>query len=247
MSKTTDPRHILIEAAQLSVTLGLNRGTVGNFSLRYGKGMLITPTGILPDQLQPEQMVEMDLQGHWDGDWRPSSEWEIHARIYAARPDAGAVVHTHSDHATALSALRKPIPAFHYMIAGFGGNEIPCAAYACFGSPALSATVVEALGTTFGGCLLANHGVVTLGPDMATAIGRGEKLETLAKQYLLAASAGQPVVLSDEEMAEAHQRYRSYGQQRTQILEYNSVLVDCPTSGVNNYDQALNCRRDRRA
>ncbi|MDQ2068244.1 class II aldolase/adducin family protein [Xinfangfangia sp. CPCC 101601] len=213
MTLTDDPRQILITAAQRSVAMGLNRGTVGNFSLRHGAGMLITPTGILPEAITPDQIVEMDLQGNWQGDWRPSSEWEIHAKIYAARPDAGAVVHTHSDHATALSALRKPIPPFHYMICGFGGNEIPCAEYACFGTPELSATVIAALGDTYGACLMANHGVVTLGATMEAALGRGERLEMLAKQYLLASSAGTPVLLNEEELRFAHIRYRSYGQQ----------------------------------
>ncbi len=213
MTATNDPRQILIEAARRSVALGLNRGTVGNFSLRIDGGMLITPTGILPEALEPDQMVAMDLDGTWEGRWRPSSEWQIHARIYARRPDAGAVVHTHSDHATALSALRRAIPPFHYMIAGFGCDEIPCATYACFGSPALSATVIAALGDKACACLMANHGAVTLGRDMTAAMGRSDKLEMLAKQYLLACAAGEPALLSAAELAEVHLSYRSYGQQ----------------------------------
>ncbi|GAB1361371.1 class II aldolase/adducin family protein [Rhodobacter sp.] len=214
MNIPQDPRQILIEAARRSVTLGLNRGTVGNFSLRHGAGMLVTPTGILPEHIRLDQIVEMGLDGTWTGDWQPSSEWEIHARIYQSRPKAGAVVHCHSDHATALSALRRAIPPFHYMIAGFGGNEIPCASYACFGSPALAGTVINALGEVYSACLMANHGVVTLGPDMATALGRADRLEMLSKQYLLARAAGEPQLLNADELVEAHQRYRTYGQQK---------------------------------
>ncbi|NTT87655.1 class II aldolase/adducin family protein [Tabrizicola fusiformis] len=208
----TDPREALIAAARRSVELGLNAGTVGNFSLRHGQGMLLTPTGIAPAEMVPDQIVEMDLQGGWAGAWRPSSEWAIHARIYQTTT-AGAVVHCHPDHCVALSALQRPIPPFHYMVAGFGGGSIPCARYACFGSTDLAEAVVEALGQTYSACLMASHGAVTLGPDLATALMRAEKLETLARQYLLARLAGEPVLLTPAELAEVHSRYATYGQQ----------------------------------
>lgn len=205
-------REALVAASRRSVAIGLNSGTVGNFSIRHGAGMLITPTGIVPDVLAPEQIVAMDLAGHWAGDWRPSSEWAIHARLYATTT-AGAVVHAHPDHCVALAALRQPIPLFHYMVAGFGGGEIPCADYACFGSAALSETVVAAMGTTYSACLMANHGVVTIGPDVTIALARAEKLEMLARQYVLARSVGQPVLLTPEELVEVRSRYGTYGQQ----------------------------------
>jgi L-fuculose-phosphate aldolase len=207
-----DPREALIAAARRSVELGLNAGTVGNFSLRHGQGMLLTPTGIAPAEMMPDQIVEMDLQGGWAGAWRPSSEWAIHARIYQTTA-AGAVVHCHPDHCVALSALQRPIPPFHYMVAGFGGSSIPCARYACFGSTDLAEAVVEALGQTYSACLMASHGAVTLGPDLATALSRADKLETLARQYLLARLAGEPVLLTPAELAEVHARYATYGQQ----------------------------------
>ena len=103
-------REALVEASRRSVAIGLNSGTVGNFSIRHGDGMLITPTGIMPDVLHPEQIVAVDLAGNWVGDWRPSSEWAIHARLYATTK-AGAVVHAHPDHCVALAALRQPIAA----------------------------------------------------------------------------------------------------------------------------------------
>ena len=212
MQAPSDPRVALVEATLKTVELKLNSGTAGNLSLRHGEGMLITPTGIPPRELGPEQIVEMDLEGNWEGRWKPSSEWAIHSRLYQTT-SAGAVVHAHPDNCVALAALRRPMPPFHYMIAGFGGNVIPCAPYACFGTPALAETVVAAMGTTYAACLMSNHGIVTTGRDLASALARAEKLEMLARQYLLACSAGEPVLLSEEELTEVHSRYGTYGQQ----------------------------------
>lgn len=212
MQAPSDPRVALVEATLKTVELKLNSGTAGNLSLRHGEGMLITPTGIPPRELGPEQIVEMDLEGNWEGRWKPSSEWAIHSRLYQTT-SAGAVVHAHPDNCVALAALRRPMPPFHYMIAGFGGNVIPCAPYACFGTPALAETVVAAMGTTYNACLMSNHGIVTTGRDLASALARAEKLEMLARQYLLACAAGEPVLLSEEELTEVHSRYGTYGQQ----------------------------------
>lgn len=213
MTSESQAREALVAASRESVRLGLNSGTVGNFSLRLGKGMLITPTGIPPEAMSAEQIVPMTLDGTWQGDWRPSSEWAIHARIYAARPEAGAVVHAHPDHCVALSCLRAPIPPFHYMVAGFGGTRVPCARYACFGSLALADAVVEALDAHSTACLMANHGMAALGPDLPSALARAVKLEVLARQYLLALQAGPPVLLSPPEMAEVQAQYAQYGKQ----------------------------------
>lgn len=213
MTSDIDARMVLVDAALQLVAMKLNSGTVGNISMRHGAGMLVTPTGIAPSELRPDQIVEMDFEGRWEGQWRPSSEWAIHAAVYRASSNVGAVIHAHPDHCVALASLRQPIPAFHYMVAGFGGNFVPCAEYACFGSPALAETVVEALGETFNACLMANHGVVVTGRDLATALSRADKLETLARQYLLARAAGEPVLLTDAELVEVRQRYARYGQQ----------------------------------
>ena len=212
MPVPSDPRVALVEATLKTVELKLNSGTAGNLSLRHGEGMLITPTGIPPRDLSPEQIVEMDLKGNWEGRWKPSSEWAIHSRLYQTT-SAEAIVHAHPDNCVALAALRRPMPPFHYMIAGFGGNTIPCAPYACFGTPALAETVVAAMGTTYSACLMSNHGIVTTGRDLAAALARADKLEMLARQYLLACAAGEPVLLTEEELAEVHSRYGTYGQQ----------------------------------
>lgn len=212
MPTPSDPRVALVDATRKTVEMKLNSGTAGNLSLRHGAGMLITPTGIPPSQLGPEQIVEMDFAGNWHGSWKPSSEWAIHSRLYQTT-SAGAVVHAHPDNCVALAALRQPMPPFHYMIASFGGNIVPCAPYACFGTAALAETVVETMGTAYTACLMANHGIVTTGRDLAAALARAEKLEMLARQYLLARSAGEPVLLTEDELAVVHARYGSYGQQ----------------------------------
>jgi L-fuculose-phosphate aldolase len=162
--------------------------------------------------MQADQIVSMDLDGAWSGRWKPSSEWAIHLGLYRAT-SANAVVHAHPDPCVALSCLRQPIPAFHYMVAGFGGDQIPCTDYATFGTQALADTVVATMGTTYSGCLMASHGMITHGPDLATALSRAEKLDMLARQYLLACSVGIPVLLKPAELTDVHAGYASYGKQ----------------------------------
>jgi len=192
---------------------GLNRAAAGNASARCGAHFLITPTGVLPADLAAEAMVEMTLDGTpLASRYRPSSEWRFHAGLYAARPDAGAVVHVHSPHATALACCRREIPPFHYMVAVAGGATIPCAPYATFGTEALSRAVVGALAER-NACLLANHGLVAIGPDLARARRLAVEVEELARQYLLALAAGGPVLLNDAEIADAIRQFKGYGQQ----------------------------------
>jgi len=194
---------------------GLNRAAAGNASVRNGAHFLITPTGVLPADLSAAAMVEMTLDGTpLSTSYRPSSEWRFHAGIYAARPDAGAVVHVHSPYATALACTRREIPPFHYMVAVAGGATIPCAPYATFGTEALSQRVVAALAGR-NACLLANHGLVAIGPDLARARRLAVEVEELARQYLLALDAGGPVLLNDVEIADAIRQFKDYGQQGT--------------------------------
>jgi L-fuculose-phosphate aldolase len=205
-------RQLLIDTSLDAEVQRLNVGTTGNISVRLDGGMLITPSGIPPRQLQPEMMVEMSLEGQWSGKIRPSSEWALHAAVYKARPEVGAVVHAHPDHCVALSCARLGLPAFHYMIAGFGGEDVRCSRYAAFGSAELADATVEALeGRT--ACLLANHGMVSLGATLNEAYGRALKLETLARQYMLCRSFAEPVLLNECELAEVKKRYKTYGRQ----------------------------------
>jgi L-fuculose-phosphate aldolase len=189
--------------------LGLNTGSSGNVSQRSGPGMLITTTGITASTISAAGLVQMSLDGVVDGAGAPSSEWEMHAGIYAAYPSAGAIVHTHADACTALACLGEDLPPFHYMIVAFGGSDVRCAPYTTFGTPALAASAVAALeGRT--ACLLGNHGMICHGRDPAAALATALALETLARQYLLARSAGSPRLLSPAEIAAAQDRFRSY-------------------------------------
>jgi L-fuculose-phosphate aldolase len=191
---------------------GMNQGSSGNVSARTAAGMLITPTGVRGDEVRPDALVAMGLDGAWGGPLAPSSEWEMHAAIYRAAPEAMVIVHTHSDHATALACLNLPLPAFHYGVAEFGGEDVRCAPYVTFGTPELAALAAEAIAGR-SACLLANHGMICHGRDAASALLGAIRLETLARQYLLARAAGAPRLLSQAEMAAARERYRTYGKQ----------------------------------
>jgi len=187
-------------------------GSSGNVSARDGQGMLISPTGCNADTLGPDHIVAMELDGRYQGPIKPSSEWEMHAAIYRADPAAQVVVHTHSDHATALSCLNLPLPAFHYNVAEFGGEDVRCAPYATFGTPELAKLAAEAM-IGRSGCLLANHGMIVHGRDIAHALTQAIRLEALCRQYLLTLAAGLPRLLTPAEMQAAILRYSTYGQQ----------------------------------
>ncbi|MCL2644042.1 MAG: class II aldolase/adducin family protein [Betaproteobacteria bacterium] len=190
----------------------LNVGTSGNVSVRCDDGFLVTPSGRLPEWCSAADMVWMAMDGATKGagGLAPSSEWRIHRDIYASVSGVGAVVHAHSPFATALACQRADIPPFHYMIALFGGDSVHCAAYATFGTEALSKNVLAALAGR-NACLLANHGMVACGRDLAHALAQAIELETLCEQYWRACQSGSPVLLSEEEMAEVLERFRYYG------------------------------------
>ncbi|MBV8854963.1 MAG: class II aldolase/adducin family protein [Sinobacteraceae bacterium] len=189
---------------------GMNAGSTGNVSLRTAAGMAITPSGFSPDALTPKRVVEMALDGKARGKTAPSSEWEMHALIYTAYPQAHCIVHTHADACTALACLAEGLPAFHYMIANFGGNDVRCTGYATFGTRALADLAVAALAER-SACLLANHGMIVHGQNADETLSRAILLETLCRQYLLARAAGTVRLLTATEMQRAHQRFKYYG------------------------------------
>lgn len=205
-------RRSLVDAGITLVRTGLNQGTAGNISVRCDDAMMITPSGIPAEMVAPEMMATMALDGdgEWAGPKKPSSEWRFHRDILRARNDVGAVVHTHSCYATVLATQHRSIPALHYMIAAFGGSEIRCTPYAPYGTQALSDLIVSHLGARHG-VLLGNHGMVTTGRDLASALWRAGELEALAKTYLLASATGSPVILSDGEIADTIERFANYG------------------------------------
>lgn len=195
-------RRDLIETARRMNAFGINQGTSGNLGVRAGAGLLVTPSGVGYEAMTPADIIEMDFDGAWrcavEGR-RPSSEWRFHRDILHARPDLGAVVHAHSNHATALACLRRDIPAFHYMVAIAGGSSIRCAPYATFGTEALSRAALKALDGRRA-CLLANHGMIACGKDLPAALALAVEVETLASQYCQALQVGAPKLLSAAEM-----------------------------------------------
>lgn len=206
-------RQLLIDTARQSVRRGLNRGTSGNLSVRLPGGFLITPTGIPYDDLSAADLVHLDARGVGaPGQRKPSSEWRFHCDIYAARPEVGAIVHTHSRYASALACQRRELPAFHYMVAAAGGDSVRCADYATFGTAELSSNALLALEDRRA-CLLANHGVIATGANLTSALALAEEIESLAGQYCAALATGTPVLLDAAEMARVVARFESYGKQ----------------------------------
>src|SRR5690606_32243081 len=189
-----------------------NQGTSGNASARWQDGLLITPSGVDYEAMRPGDVVFLRADGSWDGPLRPSSEWCFHRDIMAARPEVGAILHAHSPYATTLACLGRAIPAFHYMVAVAGGDSIRCAPYATFGSQALSDHALAALEGRKA-CLLANHGMVALGEDVAAALRLAVEGETLAAQYWRCLQVGEPNLLPAAEMERVLQKFRSYGSQ----------------------------------
>jgi L-fuculose-phosphate aldolase len=208
-------REAIIAKCRWMNASGLNQGTSGNISARCGERMLITPSATPYDAMKPEMIASMPLEGaygEWTGPLQPSTEWRFHLDIMRARPDVGSIVHTHSTYATVLAIARKPIPACHYMIAAFGGPDIRCAGYARYGTKELSELALAALEGR-NGCLLANHGMIAVGPGLDKAMWLAVELETLARQYYLALALGSPFILGDQEIAETAQGFASYGLQ----------------------------------
>lgn len=220
-------RRAIIDTCLKMNALGINQGTSGNVSARTPEGFLITPSGIPYEKTSPKQIVAMDLEGGYQGDWLPSSEWRMHLDIYRHRPEAQAVVHTHSVYATALSALRREVPAFHYMIGVTGGPTLRCASYATFGTEALSTAMLKALEERCA-CLLANHGVICFGPNLDKALWLAGEIETLCKQYFVARQAGEPAILSGAEMKRVLGRFKTYGKQSDELKAGDAPAVEAP-------------------
>jgi L-fuculose-phosphate aldolase len=208
--KDRDTRQSIIDACLRMNALGINQGTSGNISIRYGDGLLITPTSTPYETMRPEQIVYMRHDGSHDPAQRPSSEWRFHRDIFKARPDVKAVVHAHPTYCTALAILGLEIPPVHYMIACAGGDTIRCAPYATFGTQELSDHAVRALEGRLA-CLLAHHGMIAVGPSLAKAMWLAVEVETLARQYHASLQIGKPPLLSKEEIEKVRVRMAGYG------------------------------------
>lgn len=210
-------RQQLLACARELAQAGLNRGTSGNCSVRLadGTGFLITPSGVPALELSEERMVVMGFDGNAQSPGKPSSEWRFHRDILMAKPEMHAMVHVHSVFGTTLACLRRDLPPFHYMIAAAGGNTVRCASYALFGTQALSDAALQALGERKA-CLLANHGMIALGHDLEAAFALAVEVESLCEQYLNALQVGEPVLLSEQEMADVIEQFKGYGRQASE-------------------------------
>lgn len=204
-------KQVIAAARKMSAT-GLSPGRTGNVSCRFEDGMLITPSGLLYDDLKSDDIVFVAHDGTVPGDQKtPSSEWRFHGTVYQTRSDCHAMVHTHSMHATVLACAHRPIPAFHYMVAAAGGDDIPLVPYATFGTEKLAEDVAEILSKR-DACLLANHGAIAIGATLEAALELAFDVETLAEQYFKVLAIGPPNFLLRSEMADVLQKFSSYGQ-----------------------------------
>lgn len=208
-----DARREIIATALAMSRSGLSPGRSGNVSCRWNDGMLITPSGMAYEDTKPRDIVFVDGEGRvLDAKARkPSSEWRFHLAAYHARADIGAVVHTHSTHATVLACAHKAIPPFHYMVAVAGGKDIPLVPYDTFGTDRLADYVRSGL-TERDACLMANHGQIAVGRDLASALELAHEVEVLSTQYAKLLAIGEPYLLTDEEMERVLERFKTYRQ-----------------------------------
>lgn len=206
-------RKEIVEYGKKLVTSNLTKGTGGNLSVfdRENGYMAITPSGIDFFEIQPEDIVIMDLQGNIvEGDRLPSSEWEMHLLQYKERTDLDAVIHAHTTYATVLACLRWELPATHYMIA-VAGKNVRCAEYATYGSHELAVNATKAMKDRRA-VILANHGILAGANDLLNAFNIIEEIEYCSQIYYMAKSIGEPVVLPDEEMTLMAEKFKTYGQ-----------------------------------
>ncbi|MGH7121196.1 MAG: class II aldolase/adducin family protein [Acetobacteraceae bacterium] len=210
-----EARRSLVEACRSMNKLGINQGTSGNISLRRDAKMLISPSAVPYDEMQPEQIAALPLEGNhgaYEGPLKPSTEWRFHYDIMRSRPEVNAVVHCHPTFATTLAIAHKGIPACHYLIAAFGGTDVRCSGYATFGTKELANEALKALEGR-NACLLANHGIVVCAATLPKAMWLAVELETIARQYYHSLLIGGPCLLSDAAIADTARKFETYGLQ----------------------------------
>ena len=212
-------KNEVIKYAQKLNSTNLSPLRSGNVSIRCVQneieGFFITPSGKKYEKLKPEDVVflsmdeEKDFHKWFNSGKNPSSEWRFHRDIYTNKKEAKAIVHAHSPNATAVSSHGKPIPAFHYMVALAGGNNIKCAEYATFGTKDLSKNIIEALKNRKA-CLMSNHGQVAFGQNLSQAFELAEEVENICHQYIIALKLGEPKILSSAEMEKILDKVKFY-------------------------------------
>jgi L-fuculose-phosphate aldolase len=207
-------REMIVKYGKKLIASQLTTGSGGNLSIfnREKNLVAIKPTGVDYLEMKPEDVVVVDLDGNVvDGSLLPSSELRFHLALMKKRSDVNAVLHTHQVYATTVACLNLELPAVHYLV-GFSGNKVPLARYATFGTPDLSDSILEAIGD-YNACLMANHGIVTVGKDMASAFITAEETELVAHIYCIGKSMGEPVVIPDAEMERVVKKFSTYGRQ----------------------------------
>ena len=203
-------REAVIAYCNALNSTGLNQGTSGNISIRHDTGMLISPTSRPYSSLTPEDIVFVAADGTAEGKFSPSSEWRFHQDILLSRPDVNAVVHAHPTYCTTLAIMGKQIPPLHYMLAVFGGPTIRCAPYEIYGSAALSKAAVAALEGRKA-CLLAHHGMISVGATIEQAFWLAGELEALARQYHGCLALGEPPLLTEQQIQDVIDKINGYG------------------------------------
>ena len=205
----TNLKNDIVHASKKTLDLGLNFGSEGNVSVRRKDTVFITPSGIETDSLNESVISEVDINGHVKNNKKPSSEILMHLYIYRNRPEISSIVHCHSTWASILSCSRKKIPSFHYMVAEFGGNDIKCAEYATFGTRKLANNVLKVLKDR-NGCLISNHGQLTIANNLKDALNLAVSLEKLSKQYYFCSFLKGNKILSGKEMHKVLELFKDY-------------------------------------
>lgn len=208
-------RNNIVEYGKKLITSQLTTGSGGNLSIyNRDEGLIaVKPSGVDYFLMKPEDVVIVTPEGKIvEGDLLPTSEIRFHLALLRSRTDINAVVHTHQVYATTIACLNWELPAVHYLV-GFSGNKVPVAKYATYGSQELSDNIIEAIGD-YNACLMANHGIVTVGKDIASAFATAEELELVSRVYYQAKCIGEPAILSDDEMKIVGEKFKSYGQRK---------------------------------
>jgi L-fuculose-phosphate aldolase len=203
-------RSEVIKYAKMLNTKNLSALRSGNISVRCKEGFLITPSGTKYSSLKNKDIVFVSIKGEFDRKKGiPSSEWKFHQDIYLNKIEAKAIVHAHSNCATAISTHGRGIPAFHYMVAMAGGNDIKCAKYATYGTRELSKNIIKALRQR-NACLIGCHGQIAYSENLSKAFELAEEVENLSNQYIKALKIGKPKILSSKEMNKVLSKAKNY-------------------------------------
>ncbi len=217
-----ESREEIVKYGNKMLESNLTTGSGGNLSIynREANLVAISPSGLPYYETRPEDIVIVNLQGEIiEGKLQPSSELNMHLIFYKNRPDVNAVMHTHSVFATTISCLNEEIPAVHYLVA-FGGNKIPCADYATYGTQELAENAWQSMGSKYQVGLLANHGLLAVANDMSAAFNSAEEIEFAAELYYRTRAIGEPVILNESEMDLMQEKFKTYGQvQKNQKVE----------------------------